>query len=184
MRAITEYPEGFEYFEDFLSAEEEKAVLEYASRVEYEPFIMRGQPSKRGIKRYGYDYGSAGGSIKEPPPIPDELIALRDLAAKRAGLPPEIFISVLLTRYTPGAAIGWHKDFPMFGPQVLGISLGSSCTFKLRNPQNTSRVFSIELQPRSMYVLGGAARNEWEHSIPPAKTLRYSVTFRSRKSKA
>ena len=38
-----------------------------------------------------------------------------------------------------------------------------------------------ELEPRSAYVLGGAARSGWEHSIPPTKSLRYSVTFRTLK---
>jgi alkylated DNA repair dioxygenase AlkB len=39
------------------------------------------------------------------------------------------------------------------------------------------RTFELELGPRSAYVLAGAARNSWQHSIPPTKGLRYSVTF-------
>jgi len=35
------------------------------------------------------------------------------------------------------------------------------------------------VMPRSAYALRGAARSEWEHSIPPLSALRYSVTFRS-----
>jgi hypothetical protein len=38
---------------------------------------------------------------------------------------------------------------------------------------------SIERQPRSMYLLRGAARTDWQHSIPPVDKLRYSITFRS-----
>ena len=30
-----------------------------------------------------------------------------------------------------------------------------------------------------VYLLHGASRTEWEHSIPPLATLRYSITFRS-----
>ena len=37
----------------------------------------------------------------------------------------------------------------------------------------------IELGPRSAYVLSGKARWSWQHSIPAAKDLRYSVTFRT-----
>ena len=36
-------------------------------------------------------------------------------------------------------------------------------------------------EPRSVYLLRGPARREWEHSIPPLDALRYSVTFRSRR---
>ena len=43
---------------------------------------------------------------------------------------------------------------------------------------------SLRLEPRSVYLLTGAARREWEHSIPPLDELRYSVTFRSVKAAA
>jgi hypothetical protein len=33
--------------------------------------------------------------------------------------------------------------------------------------------------PRSVYLLRGASRTEWEHSIPGVESLRYLVTFRS-----
>jgi DNA oxidative demethylase len=42
---------------------------------------------------------------------------------------------------------------------------------------------AIELEPRSVYVFAGAARSEWQHSIPPAKELRYSITFRTLRSR-
>jgi alkylated DNA repair dioxygenase AlkB len=35
------------------------------------------------------------------------------------------------------------------------------------------------LQPRSIYILAGEARTDWEHSIPPLNALRYSITFRT-----
>jgi len=31
-----------------------------------------------------------------------------------------------VTRYPPGAAIGWQRDAPMFGPTVVGVSLGAA----------------------------------------------------------
>ena len=33
--------------------------------------------------------------------------------------------------------------------------------------------------PRSAYILRDAARWGWQHSVPPTKVLRYSVTFRT-----
>jgi alkylated DNA repair dioxygenase AlkB len=41
------------------------------------------------------------------------------------------------------------------------------------------RVFEQPLERRSAYVLAGAARAVWQHSIPPVPALRYSVTFRT-----
>ena len=35
------------------------------------------------------------------------------------------------------------------------------------------------LEPRSIYLMRGVVRREFEHSIPPVETLRYSITFRT-----
>jgi alkylated DNA repair dioxygenase AlkB len=174
-------PNGFLYIEGFLSEEEEQGLVRFGETLKFQPFIMRGQPSRRGIFRFGYNYGTAGGAKDEPAPIPPVLIPVREKATAIAGLRSEDFQSALFTRYEPGAPIGWHRDLPMFGPVVLGISLLGRCTFKLRHKDNPCHVLSLVLEPRSLYVLGGAARSEWEHSIPPAKELRYSITFRSLK---
>ncbi len=92
--------------------------------------------------------------------------------------PPDL-AEALLQRYPPGAGIGWHRDAPMFGT-VVGVSLGASCTLRFqRGKGDERRVFGLELEPRSAYVLTGAARWRWQHSIPPTKNLRYSVTFRT-----
>jgi len=84
-----------------------------------------------------------------------------------------------VTEYGPGAGIGWHKDRAVFG-DVVGISLLSPCTFRLRKRSQ----LGLERQtliaaPRSVYLLRDASRTEWEHSIPAVESLRYSVTFRS-----
>jgi hypothetical protein len=63
---------------------------------------------------------------------------------------------------------------------VIGISLGAPCLFRFRRKKGTGgERASIELQPRSAYLLRGPVRMDWQHSIPPVDTLRYSVTFRS-----
>ena|SRR5437667_7547398 len=38
---------------------------------------------------------------------------------------------------------------------------------------------AVEPEPRSAYVLTGEARQQWQHSIPPLRAPRYSVTFRT-----
>jgi len=42
---------------------------------------------------------------------------------------------------------------------------------------------SVELPPRSIYLLTGPVRREWQHTIPPVKELRWSITFRTVKSR-
>ena len=84
-----------------------------------------------------------------------------------------------MTEYAPGAAIGWHKDKAVFG-KVVGISLLSSCVFRMR--RRTGRTWeraSFTAERRSAYLLQGPARSEWGHSIPAVDSLRYSITFRN-----
>jgi alkylated DNA repair dioxygenase AlkB len=89
---------------------------------------------------------------------------------------------VLLTEYRPGVQIGWHKDRSVFG-EVVGISLLSSCTFRLRRKMGSQwERASIIAQPRSAYLLAGPSRTMWEHSIPGVEALRYSITFRNFKN--
>ena len=38
---------------------------------------------------------------------------------------------------------------------------------------------ALRLDPRSIYLMHGPSREEWEHSIPAVEALRYSVTFRA-----
>jgi len=38
---------------------------------------------------------------------------------------------------------------------------------------------ALRLEPRSVYLMRGLSREDWEHSIPAVEELRYSVTFRS-----
>lgn len=63
---------------------------------------------------------------------------------------------------------------------MIGISLLSPCTFRLRKKFGRSwERASLRLDALSVYLLRGPSREEWEHSIPAVDALRYSVTFRS-----
>jgi alkylated DNA repair dioxygenase AlkB len=72
---------------------------------------------------------------------------------------------------------------------VVGISLLSECTMQFRpwpvkksdapSGSKRSKPLAQVLAPRSVYVLDGAARSQWQHHIPAAKALRYSITFRT-----
>ena len=52
------------------------------------------------------------------------------------------------------------------------------CASASRTPAGFRRA-SLEVEPRSAYLLSGEARHEWEHSIAPGDALRFSITFRT-----
>jgi alkylated DNA repair dioxygenase AlkB len=94
---------------------------------------------------------------------------------------------MLITEYPPGSVINWHRDAPPFD-QIAGISLLSDVTFKLRPhdkaKQNRKAILSFPVQRRSLYILQGEARSEWQHSTAPVLTTRYSITFRTMRDTA
>jgi alkylated DNA repair dioxygenase AlkB len=172
-------PEGMKYQPDFLSAEEERALLRNIENLPFKEFEFHGFTGKRRTVSFGWRYDFNGGGLGRTKDMPEFLMKLRAQAEAFAGIAPGSFRQLLVTEYAPGAGIGWHKDRAVFG-DVAGISLLSSCTFRLR--RRTGKGFERKnfiAGPRSVYLLGGPSRTEWEHSIPGVESLRYSVTFRS-----
>jgi len=177
-------PEGMKYQANFLAAEEERTLLLDVENLPFKEFEFHGFVGKRRTVSYGWQYDFNGGGLKNATAIPAFLHPLRERAAAFAGLSPAALEHALLIEYAPGAGIGWHRDRPQFG-DVIGVSLLASCTFRLRRKHGaTWQRHSLVAAPRSAYLLRGASRTQWEHSIPPLATLRYSITFRTLRDRA
>ena len=173
------------YRPDFLSVEEERELVSFLEPIAYETIEMRGQVARRTARHFGYDYDYESFKVKPGEPLPTELERLRERCAALAETAPEEFAQALVLRYPPGATIGWHRDAPAFGAKIVGVSLASACRMRFqRGSGDDRRVWELELEPRSAYVLSGAARSAWQHSIPPTKELRYSITFRTLRKRA
>jgi DNA oxidative demethylase len=172
-------PPGLSLAEAILAGDEEPALIAAIDTAGLASFQFHGWLGKRLTQSYGWRYDFGDGSFTPAAPIPDWLLPLRERAAALAGLEAPELAQALLLRYDPGAGIGWHRDRFVF-EHVLGISLGSAATmrFRRRRPGGFERA-SVRLAPRSAYHLTGAARHEWEHSIPAVATTRWSITFRS-----
>lgn len=173
-------PAGFRYLPGWLSVEEESVLLERIAALSYSLIRMHGKVAKRRVVHFGWDYGYESWRISPAEPVPAWLLPLREQAARLVELPPGSFEEVLVSRYEPGAGIGWHRDAPMFGPTVVGVSFRGAC--RMRFQRTTGRIRETAaciLEPRSAYILAGEARFAWQHAIPPVQTWRYSITFRS-----
>ncbi len=172
-------PEGFRYQPDFLSEEDERSLLEQVKVLPFREFEFHGFTGKRRIVSFGWRYDFNGGGLTKTEDIPKFLSGIRARAERFAGIAPGELQQILITEYAPGAAIGWHKDRSVFG-DVVGISLLSTCTFRLRlKTGHRWQRRNLIVEPRSVYILSGPSRTEWEHSIPGVEILRYSITFRN-----
>jgi alkylated DNA repair dioxygenase AlkB len=83
----------------------------------------------------------------------------------RCGIFPSPPDHVLLRRYGAGDGVHPHVDREEYGPIVAGLTLGSSRMFNLTRPHRRSRLEAM-LFPGDLYVMVGAARYKWSHSIP------------------
>lgn len=170
---------GLGYREEFIGREEEASLVDRLGAMDLAPFRFQGWTGNRKTQSFGWRYDFDDASFQPAEPIPDWLEPLRDKAAALAGVVPSEIAHALIARYDPGAGIGWHKDRSVFD-RVVGVSLNSSATlrFRQRTPSGFRR-FSLPVEPRSAYLLRGAARYEWEHRIVPGEALRFSITFRT-----
>jgi alkylated DNA repair dioxygenase AlkB len=172
-------PPGFNYAENVISAAEESSLIEAIATLPFKEFEFQGYLGKRRVVSFGWQYDFNAGALRKAADVPAFLLPLRDRAAAFADVAAAELQHVLVTEYAAGAGIGWHRDRPVFA-DVIGVSLGSRCAFRLRRRTGTTwQRFAFTAEPRSAYLLRGPVRTEWEHSIPPVQTLRYSVTLRT-----
>jgi len=172
-------PHGFRYQEDIISEAEEVTLAAALSQLDLKPFEFHGYLGNRRVTNFGLKYNFSSRSVELATDTPPFIADLLERVAEFAGCAPKTFRQVGINEYRPGAGIGWHKDKAEFGI-IVGISISASATMRLRRQdrggwQRASQI----LRPRSIYILSGEARTEWEHSIPPLNELRYSITFRT-----
>jgi alkylated DNA repair dioxygenase AlkB len=180
-------PEGFLYRNDFLSEPEEANLLQIFRDLDFSAYDYHGYQAKRRVVRFGVNYDINTSALNDAQPIPDYLHGIRDRAAEFAGLTTagttaNDLVQAMVSEYSIGTPIGWHRDAPQFGI-IIGISLASACRMRLKPYSSAGKtrgqILSLRLEPRSIYVMKGPARSAWQHSIPAVDQLRYSITFRT-----
>lgn len=181
---LVQLPEGFTYRPDFITADEETTLLDEIRALPFHEARYKEYTAKRRIVSYGGSYDFSTNELIPAGPIPPFLEPLRDRIANWVQVPASEFQHALIAEYRPGTQLGWHRDVPEFD-LVVGVSLGGYGRMRLRPyPPAKGRnpdIVSVDLGPRSAYVIQESARWGWQHSIAGTQTLRYSVTFRTRR---
>jgi alkylated DNA repair dioxygenase AlkB len=177
-------PEGLVYALDFITPDEEAALLAVFASLPFVEARYKAWTARRRVVSYGSRYDFGDNRLDDAPPVPAFLEPLRAKAAAWVGGAPEEFTDALIAEYRPGTQLGWHRDVPQF-ERVVGVSLAGRCRMRFRPypPREDKRegVFDVALEPRSAYVLQREVRWRWQHMIPPTPELRYSITFRTRR---
>jgi alkylated DNA repair dioxygenase AlkB len=177
--------QGLQYVNNFLSLEEENALLQ---KIDQQVWLT---DLKRRVQHYGYKYNYKTRTI-------DKSLFLGGLPNWALEIVQKIYQSkyldilpdqVIVNEYEPGQGITPHIDCPScFTDTIISLSLGSSCLMDFIH-KSTQEKQSILLESRSLIVLKGEARYQWLHGIAPRKKdvfqgetilrgRRISLTFR------
>ena len=178
-------PDGFIYYPNFISEAEEQELIRKIQQTHLTPFKYYQFTGKRRIASFGWQYEFGQTEITIAPDIPGFLLPIRTRAGNLFDIDPNSLVQTTMIEYSTGSPIGWHRDIPHFGV-VIGISLGGACRMRFRKairarPKDLKRdeTLSIDLHARSVYLMSGASRELWQHSIPPVKELRYAIMMRT-----
>lgn len=177
-------PEGFAYTSNAVAPSDAETLVSVFEKLPFKPFEFHGYLGNRRTVSFGWNYDYSGRALRKSDALPAWLLPLRSIAADFAGVPAASFEQSTVIEYAPGAGIGWHRDKADF-QDVLAFSFLAACNLRFRRKRDDTKRdrAAITAQPRSLYLLRGASRTIWYHSIPPVKALRYSVTFRNLRAK-
>ena len=176
-------PAGLRYAAEFISAADEQELIAGIAALPLKPFQFGDFEGHRRVKSFGFRYDYTLQKLQPSEPIPEWLARTAREVERFGELPDRSVRQVLCTEYDVGVGIGWHRDKPHFD-KVFGISLGSACRFRFRRRKGNKESekwerFALQAEPRSIYLMDGEARQDWELSIPPVEQRRYSITFRT-----
>ena len=178
----SELPSGLVYQPEFLDAREEGELLEGIRALALQEARYKEYTARRRVASFGAGYDFDANELTPAPEMAPLLLPLRDKVAAWLGVPPAEFGYALVAEYRPGTQLGWHRDVPQF-EDVVGVSLLNDAVMRFRPyPPREPRkadVIKMVVEPRSIYLLRGASRWNWQHSVAPTKSLRYSITLRT-----
>jgi alkylated DNA repair dioxygenase AlkB len=173
---------GLRLASDVLSEAEESDLLrqiEDWSAGWERPLLRAGLlPARREMRCFGWSYVTRGRSLTPCEPLPPALAAAMQRWLTPGGVDAALLEQVIVTRYRPGAGIGWHTDAPVFGPVVATLSLGTDWRMEFRRRAGDKPI-KLALPRRSLLVLEDEARRDWQHRIPEVKSTRISLSFRT-----
>jgi len=170
---------GLQYLRDYISPLQEEKLRATIDGSSWDTTWQRRR------QLYGQSYGRAN----------DNVVALpawgRTLADRvyQDRLSERPFDQMLVNEYLPGQGISLHRDYETFDRTVVSLSLLSACVMDFRHVRDGRREAML-LEPRSLLVLSGEARYDWQHGIAGRRKDRWqgillprgrrlSITFRT-----
>lgn len=179
---------GLYYYSNFLSAEEEKTLLDFLDKEEVWFSVSR-SANARQVLHYGYVYNYAShGKLEKAPEFPAPVQWLKQKILEKHPLASEFCLDqCIVNKYQPGQGIASHTDSPLFKNFICCVTIGSGASMDFSKNGETKSLF---VEPRSLYIMSDEARYDWQHGMKSRKSdnvdgvkikreTRFSLTFRT-----
>lgn len=177
---------GLSYVPDFITDGDAVALMD---TIYIQPWLS---DLKRRVQHYGYKYDYTAKTIGDDAYLGSLPTWLSGLCQRlyREQIFTSIPDQVIINEYFPGQGISFHRDIvSCFGETVASLTLGSPAIMQFRNLA-TGEKREAWLEERSLVVISGEARYDWQHSVPARKSdcfkgaeiprgTRLSLTFRT-----
>lgn len=173
-------PRGLLYLPNFITDKQQEYIVNDLDHHEWSNEL------KRRVQHYGYKYDYTQKTIKESMKVEGLLdwMLVYGKKFRDSGYFHKFPDQAIVNEYMPGQGIYKHIDCePCFGEAIASLSLLSPCIMEF---SRVGRKFDLLLEPKSLLILRGEARNLWYHGIPARLTdgetvreRRISVTFRT-----
>ena len=179
-------PRGLFVTPNFITEAEEQQLISWLDTQPWSTELIRR------TQHYGYQYGYSDGKLQPTTPIAGPLLMLqqRFTALGYTGM-----TQCIINEYFRAQGIAPHIDRGIFGPVIMGISLGADAVMNFeRVTDNGVEYYDCFLPRRSLLMLSDEARQQWKHGlrktvtylddqgnkiVKPNEYRRISCTFRS-----
>jgi alkylated DNA repair dioxygenase AlkB len=146
-------PPGLRFAADLLDVHEEAALLAVAAALPLRSARYKEYTARRRVYAYGsrFDFDTYRLRPRAIGELPSPLAVLRGKLARWAEVQEADFVHVMVSEYTPGTPLGWHRDAPDY-ELIVGVSLGSAARLRLRpwppTHDGQERIVALDLAPR------------------------------------
>jgi len=158
---------GFSLIPNFITVEEETNLLQKIDKKS-----TRITKTRNSIQRFGSNIAYKGLIVSNKIPENFQFLLDRLLEQNLLDTRPD---SITINEYKKGQAINPHIDNEASGKIISVLSLMHEANMIFHNKDIQ---LIVHLPPRSLFQIRNEIRTDWEHSLEPVTSTRYSIVFR------
>lgn len=146
-------PEGLFLQHNVITLEKEAKIISWLDSRPWSTELSRR------TQHYGYIYNYKGKGLATGPVFEGPILEISQMIQKSGLMNPA---QCIVNEYYRNQCIAPHIDNLVFGPVIMGLSIGSDGVMIFKR---NSKTFECFLPRRSLIMLSGPARYEWKHGI-------------------